>query len=203
VSYPEVREYRPNRWCDCRRSFDPDGVIRVGDRLRRSLITYDCKHPVLMAKNSHYALLLCRRWHVLTCHVGPRALTALISRQFWVVSLRSILHKVLTNCTICVRLDARPLQPLMADLPCDRVRPHRPFEYVGVDYAGPLQMRELRLHKSRIFKIYIAVFFLCFSTKAVHLKVVSDLSTDAFLAAFGRFVAAYLATYTRIVALIL
>jgi hypothetical protein len=82
---------------------------------------------------------------------------------------------------------------MVADLPRDRARPHRPFEYVGVDYARPLQMRELRLRKSRIFKIYIAVF-VCFSTKAVHLKVVSDLSTDAFLAAFDRFVAAYLAT---------
>jgi len=49
-------------------------------------------------------------------------------------------------------------------------------------------MRELQLRKSRTFKIFIAVF-VCFSTKAVHLKVVSDLSTDAFLAAFDRFVA--------------
>ncbi|XP_022163934.1 uncharacterized protein LOC111029283 [Myzus persicae] len=167
---------------------DPDGVIRVGGRLRHSLIAYDCKHPVLLSKSSHFALLLCRRWHLLTCHAGPRALTALISRQFWVVSLRSLLHKILTNCTICVRLDARPLQPLMADLPRSRVRPRRPFESVGVDYAGPLQMRELQLRKSRVFKIYIAVF-VCFSTKAVHLEVVSDLSTDAFLAAFDRFVA--------------
>ncbi|KAL4126593.1 hypothetical protein QTP88_010805 [Uroleucon formosanum] len=167
---------------------DPDGVIRVGGRLRHSLIAYDCKHPVLLAKSSHFALLLCRRWHLLTCHAGPRVLTALISRQFWVVSLRSILHKILVSCTICVRLDARPLQPLMADLPRERVRPQRPFECVGVDYAGPLQMRELRLRKSRVFKIYIAVF-VCFSTKAVHLEIVSDLSTDAFLAAFDRFVA--------------
>lgn len=199
MSYPTVREL-------ARLSpfIDPDGVIRVGGRLRHSLITYDCKHPVLMAKNSHFSLLLCRRWHVLTCHAGPRALTALISRQFWVVSLRSVLHKVLTNCTICVRLDARPLQPLMADLPRDRVRPRRPFECVGVDYAGPLQMREVRLRKSRIFKIYIAVF-VCFSIKAVHLEVVSDLSPDAFLAASIGLspVAAYLAIYIRIAALIL
>ena len=76
----------------------------------------------------------------------------------------------------------------MADLPATRVQRWRPFARVGVDYAGPLQMRELQLRKSRIFKIYIAVF-VCFGVKAVHLEVVSDLSTDAFLAAFGRFVA--------------
>lgn len=75
----------------------------------------------------------------------------------------------------------------MADLPAARVQQLRPFARVGVDYAGLLQMRELRLRKSRSYKVYIAVF-VCFSIKAVHLEVVSELSTEAFLAAFDRFV---------------
>lgn len=76
----------------------------------------------------------------------------------------------------------------MADLPSKRVQECRPFARVGVDYAGPLQMREVQLRKSRIFNIYITVF-VCFSVKAVHLEVVSDLYIDALLAAFDRFVA--------------
>lgn len=167
---------------------DPDGVIRVGGRLRYSLLTYDCKHPILLSKRSHYAYLLCRRWHLVTCHAGPRVLTALISRRFWIMSLRSVLHNTITNCSVCVRFDAKRVQPLMADLPDTRVQQRRPFERVGVDCAGPLHMRETRLRKSRVFKIYIAVF-ICFTTKAVHLEVVTDLSTDAFLAAFDRFIA--------------
>ncbi|XP_008188319.1 uncharacterized protein LOC103310776 [Acyrthosiphon pisum] len=167
---------------------DTAGIVRVGGRLRHSLLNYDCKHPVLLAKRSHYAMLLCRRWHLLSGHAGPRVLAALIARQYWVMSLRSVLHNVLINCTVCVRLDAKPSYPFMADLPGPRVKPRRPFEQVGVDYAGPLQLKELRLRKSRMFKIYIAVF-VCFTTKAVHLEVVTELSTDAFLAAFDRFVA--------------
>lgn len=167
---------------------DADGVLRVGGRLRHSLLSYDCKFPILLAKRSHFAWLICQRWHILTCHSGPRILTALISRQHWVVSLRSVLHKVMTKCTTCVRLNPKPFQPIMADLPADRVQPCRPFARVGIDYAGPLQMRELRLRKSRIFKVYIAVF-VCMSVKAVHIEVVTELSTDAFLAAFDRFVA--------------
>ncbi|KAL4126236.1 hypothetical protein QTP88_010462 [Uroleucon formosanum] len=151
---------------------DPDGVIRVGGRLRHSLLTYDCKHPILLSKRSHYAYLLCHRWHLVTCHAGPRVLTVLISRRFWIISLRSVLHNIITNCSVCVRFDAKRVQPLMADLPDTRVQQRRPFERVGVDYAGPLQMRETRLRKSRVFKIYIAVF-ICFTTKAVHLEVVT------------------------------
>jgi hypothetical protein len=76
----------------------------------------------------------------------------------------------------------------MADLPAARVQQYRPFVHVGIDYAGPLQMRESQLRKSRTYKVYIAVF-ICFSTKAVHLELVSDLSTEAFMAGFDRFVA--------------
>jgi hypothetical protein len=75
----------------------------------------------------------------------------------------------------------------MADLPASRVQQCRPFTHVGIDFAGPLLMRELGLRKSRIVKIYISVF-VCFTVKAVHLEVVSDLSTNAFLAVFDRFV---------------
>lgn len=167
---------------------DPSGVIRVGGRLRHSNLTYGCKHPMLLAKQSHLSSLICRRWHKITCHAGPRVTTALISREFWIISIKSVLHTVTRECPVCVRFDANPPQPIMADLPAARVQQSRPFARVGVDYAGPLQMRELRLRKSRTYKVYIAVF-VCFSVKAVHLEVVTELSTEAFLAAFDRFVA--------------
>lgn len=166
---------------------DDGGVIRVGGRLRHSSLSYNSKHPVLIAKHSHLAMLICRRWHQITCHSGPRVMISLILRQYWIVAIRSVVHDVLSKCSVCVRLTAKPSQPLMADLPAARVQQFRPFARVGIDYAGPLQMRELRLRKSRNYKVYIAVF-VCFSIKAVHLEVVSELSTDAFLAAFDRFV---------------
>lgn len=49
-------------------------------------------------------------------------------------------------------------------------------------------MKDNRLRKSREYKVYVAVF-ICFVVKAVHLEVVSELSTPAFLAALNRFVA--------------
>jgi len=63
-----------------------------------------------------------------------------------------------------------------------------PFSRVGIDFTGPLVMTDHRLRKARQFMVYIAVF-VCFTVKAVHLEYVSDLTTDAFLAALQRFVA--------------
>lgn len=76
----------------------------------------------------------------------------------------------------------------MADLPAAWVQQSRPFARVGIDYAGLLQMREVRLRKSWAYKVYIAIF-ICLSVKAIHLEVVTKLSTEAFLAALDWFVA--------------
>jgi len=76
----------------------------------------------------------------------------------------------------------------MSDLPASRVTECHPFSRVGIDYTGPLVMTEHRLRKARQYKVYIAVF-VCFVVKAVHLEYVSDLTTEAFMAALQRFVA--------------
>ncbi|GFU11787.1 integrase catalytic domain-containing protein [Trichonephila clavipes] len=77
---------------------------------------------------------------------------------------------------------------MMGDLPRDRIVPSRPFEKFELDYAGPI-ITKPNFKRSRVtLKTYIAIF-ICFSTKATHLEVVSDLTTEAFLACFRRFIA--------------
>lgn len=76
----------------------------------------------------------------------------------------------------------------MGELPVGRSTLTRAFLHVGVDYTAAMQIRSSRLRKAPIEKGYIALF-VCFATKAVHLELVSDQSSDAFLAALPRFIA--------------
>lgn len=74
----------------------------------------------------------------------------------------------------------------MDSLPADRVQPSKAFLHTGVDFAGPIKIRA-RAGRCKITeKAYICVF-VCMVTKAVHLEVVADLSTAAFIHAFQRF----------------
>lgn len=75
---------------------------------------------------------------------------------------------------------------IMENLPVARVQAARLFSKVGIDYAGPLSIRECCLRKPREFKINIAVF-VCTVVKVVHLEYVLELSTNAFLTAFDKF----------------
>ncbi|XP_029673482.1 uncharacterized protein LOC115241712 [Formica exsecta] len=74
----------------------------------------------------------------------------------------------------------------MASLPRKRVTPARPFLHTGVDYAGLILLRTTKGRGHRAYKAFISVF-ICLSTRAVHLEVVSDYTAEAFLAALRHF----------------
>ncbi|XP_047022178.1 uncharacterized protein LOC124637506 isoform X3 [Helicoverpa zea] len=96
---------------------------------------------------------------------------------------------------LCVPASHRPnrqkalaAKQLMGSLPAARVTAtSRPFEKVGVDFAGPIDVKLSRVRRSLIGKGYICVF-VCFATKAVHLELASDLTTETFLACLRRFI---------------
>lgn len=167
---------------------DENGIIRVGGRLRHSALSDQAKFPILLPKGSHLSSLILQHYHRCYLHAGPRMLGALVSRTFWITSIRSEIRKVIGKCITCTKWKVAHPKPIMADLPSPRVKPSRPFCHVGIDYGGPFTLRESRRRKSKEYKGYMSLF-ICFSTKAVHLETVTELSTEAFLAAFDRFTA--------------
>src|SRR3978361_1509432 len=76
----------------------------------------------------------------------------------------------------------------MGNLPASRVSQLKPFSSVGVDYARPFSLVMSRHRGVRTTKAYLCLF-VCFATRAMHLEVASDLSTNTFIAALRRFVA--------------
>ena len=106
-------------------------------------------------------------------------------RVFWIPSCRNFVRKKIKNCVKCNRFNSKPVFTLMGDLPKTRVdSPIKAFEDVGLDFAGPFICKKPpNSHK----KSYLALFA-CFASKAIHLELVSDLSTAACIAAIRRFV---------------
>ena len=59
---------------------------------------------------------------------------------------------------------------------------------MGVDYAGPLYIKYGYVRKPTVVKAYMCVF-VSLSVKAVHLELVSDLTSEAFIVCLMRFTA--------------
>jgi hypothetical protein len=73
-------------------------------------------------------------------------------------------------------------QQIEAPLSSDSVKSSRPFAITGIDFAGPLYIKGSEMRKA-----YISLFTSA-TTRAVHLEICTDMSTDKFLMALQRFV---------------
>ncbi|CAH4033564.1 unnamed protein product [Pieris brassicae] len=126
--------------------------------------------------------------HKLTFHGGPRLTLSLIRQKYWIVGGNRAVKRQLRLCVTCVKNNPRMQYQIMGDLPEARCNPARPFKHTGVDFTGYILIKSSKGREIKCTKGYIAVF-ICMATKAVHLEVVSDLTTSAFLAALKRMAA--------------
>lgn len=164
-----------------------DGLLRVGGRLVHADVPFDFQHQILLPQKHKFTKALVINTHQSLCHAGVQATMASIRQRFWIPSTRRFVKSVLRKCIKCFRFTQSNAEQIMGQLPAVRVNVSSPFSNVGVDYMGPFNLR-LGGPKSRTFsKAHIALF-ICMSTRAVHLEVVTELSTKSFLAALTRFV---------------
>ncbi|XP_055840613.1 uncharacterized protein LOC129908257 [Episyrphus balteatus] len=165
---------------------DPDGIIRVGGRLKNANLHYDQQHPIILAPNHHFTKLILHEAHEKTLHGGIQLMMGYLRKKYWIFQTKRIVKQYIHKCTICYRFRTKPAYQLMGELPSPRFNVSRPFSHTGVDYAGPISIRAWKGRGAKTYKGYLAIF-VCLATKAIHLEAVSDLTTQAFLAAFRRF----------------
>ncbi|XP_055714197.1 uncharacterized protein LOC129808445 [Phlebotomus papatasi] len=162
--------------------------LRVGGRLQHSNLDYDAKHQIILPKNSHFTKLIIQYTHDITLHGGTQLMLNTLRQEYWIIYAKSGINKIIHKCLACFKQKATQHNQLMGNLPDHRVRPSAPFTTTGIDYAGPFSTKCSKTRGIKTYKGYIALF-VCLATKATHLEYVSDLSTEAFLAALKRFIA--------------
>lgn len=170
-------------------AFMKEGVFRVGGRLVHADLNYDSQHPVLLPRKDHIVNLIIDHYHRKYLHTGPQLLMSLLRQKFWILSARNIVRKRVQQCNVCFKANPRNTMAFMADLPACRFdnASLKAFSHTTTDYAGPILIVPYRRRGVHSIKAYLCLF-VCLVTKAVHLELSSDLSTEAFLNAFKRFI---------------
>ena len=166
---------------------DDKGLMRVGGRLENSSLTYYQKHPVILSPTDPLTILILSSRHKKLKHNGPTALVAAVNEELYIKGVKHLARTICQRCIVCRKVAAKTHQQLMGQLPADRLTQAPAFAVTGVDYAGPFNIKTSHIRKASTVKGFLAVF-VCFTTKAVHLEVVTTQTTEAFLAALKRFV---------------
>jgi len=167
---------------------DAHGILRVGGRLKHASVSYNYKHPILLPGKHPLTRLIIIHEHERHLHSGAQATLSALRQKYWPTSARSIIRSIIRKCIKCVRNNPRLTTTLMADLPETRVNVVKyAFQKCGVDYAGPFWYKEGQRKNAKTIKCYVALF-ICLATKAIHIELAADITTETFLSVFKRFI---------------
>ncbi len=159
-----------------------DGLLRVQGRPQFSELSEAEKSPIVIPKG-HFGTLLARHAHVTQKHAGVNSMLVRLTDQYWIIGARCICKRVKRQCVSCQRQDVGAGVQSMAPLPDLRVRKSPPFSVVGIDHGGPLYCCDFPG-----IKFYV-LLFTCAVVRAVHLELVTSLSSETTLLAVRRFIA--------------
>ena len=167
---------------------DAKCLLRVGGRLDNANLSYDRCHPYILHNKCNFTTILVMHYHVLYQHADVMLLRSILLRKYWIINSKNVIKKCVKQCMVCIRMCAKSRSQLMGNLPEERVNPSPAFAKCGVDYAGPFLIKNYKGRCNKLSKAYMSLF-ICFSTRAIHLELVSDLTKEAFIAALKRFIA--------------
>lgn len=142
---------------------------------------------VLLPKKHRFTELVILDSHETVKHNGVRETLTEVRANYWIIKGRQAVKALLPRCVICKKLlgkvfEKQPTPPL----PECRIADDWAFPRIGVDFAGPLYVKDI-YRKKEMNKCCI-VLFTCKSARAIHLELVPNLTAESFIRAFKRFI---------------
>ena len=67
------------------KTFEEEGILRVGGRLKHSDLQYNAKYPMILPGKHPITELIIRHYRHLNGHVGSYQVLAEIRQRFWIV----------------------------------------------------------------------------------------------------------------------
>ncbi|VBB35299.1 unnamed protein product, partial [Acanthocheilonema viteae] len=115
----------------------------------------DSSNLIYLPRHNQITKLLIQHQHEDLCHAGIAHTLSELRRNFWIPKGRTEMESKTIQTTV------------MPNVPETRIKSTRTFEHVGLDYLGPLSIKSESV-----------ALFTCFTTRAIHLEMVDDLTAE-------------------------
>ena len=158
---------------------DRQGVLRVKSKFSRWKDDVSFCFPILLPKKSLLTKMIVMDLHQKLSHAGCYRLLTELRKQFWVPHCFSVVKGIIKECVTCrktkqrtVKLNQSPYREFRLD------PPNIPFKSIFIDHLGPFYVK-FDNTKIKVWLLCIT----CLWSRAITLKVCTDLSTKEFLRA--------------------
>ena len=162
---------------------DSRGILCLESRISYLTHLSISSKLIILDVKDRFSVLLIKHFHTKFFHASQETVLNEICQCYWRVGLRRALKKIVSKCTICKFLRAKPSQPRMNPLHDTRLGYRlRVFHHCGMDYFGPLVVKVERKLEKRW-----GVISTCMSSRAVYLELAKSLTTDSAIMALRHF----------------
>ena len=172
---------------------DHNNIIRSDCRVGKSeYFAYEVLNPILLPKVHHLTNLIILDAHSRIKHLGIQAtLNKVRLNGFRLIKPYMSVRAAISPCITCKRFNALAYKyPKMTNLPEHRVNMVDVYGHCGIDYTGHFLVKEKFKIKKKVYEVerkYYILIFTCLNTRACHLELIPEMSTDHFVLALVRF----------------
>ena len=158
--------------------------------MKNANVQPDVKHQVILSRHLHLSKLIISHIHYKNVHIGREHTLRLLINKYWILACRGVIRKILSNCFYCKRVNLRRKAQIMANLPKQRLLIYdKTFAATGADYFGPFLVKHSKTtRRNQALTKRYGVIYACLTTRAIHLELAGDLSTDSFILSLRRFI---------------
>ena len=136
---------------------------------------------------SYFTELVVWSAHKRMLHGGVNNTLNFIRNDYWLCKGRKTVRAILNKCVTCKKSQSRTLLgPEPSDLPKFCLDFNYAFCNTGVNFAGPLHVKDIYEKNDQMFKSYICLFT-CATTRNVHLELTPSMDASDVIKALVRF----------------
>ena len=163
---------------------DEDGLLKVKSKMGKF---GNVGTRIIMHRKSIVTEAIIRQVHEMWNHCGAHQIVNMCKNEFLVSGIFSLVKKILQECIVCRRFNARPIKLSQSDYRIERVSPEKqPFANIYIDYAGPFLVT---LNDNKI-KVWLLILT-CMWTRAVNILVCRSADAADFVKALQAHIYSY------------
>ena len=167
--------------------FEENGVLKLKGRIAEASVGDSFKQPILLRSGSHFTTLVVREAHDTVKHGGTNATLNEVRSRFYICRGRKFVKGIVSRCVTCKQWQGKTANgPPPPNLPEFRLSCDFAFSSTGVDFAGPLYVKQIYDSSSCVYKAYI-LLFTCATTRNVHLELTPGMDSNSLILALRRF----------------
>jgi hypothetical protein len=165
-------------------TLDKHSILRVSTRLNETEFEFDRTNPILLPRDHKLTELIVMKQHENLRHAHKNILISKLSQKYFIPKIKQTVSKLLSTCVMCKKLKKEKKQPMMGDLPLERLSIGSPaFLNIIIDVCGHFYVRVGRKSEKRWLLVIS-----CLTTRACHIEILHKMDTNECLMALQNFI---------------